>query len=100
MAFFEHNEPHNLSEDPFYQYAIFFHENVNGPTMAYILPVGIFLNIINNTAVLYVLIRSKSVAKQITPTLKLYYILIAVTDMIISIPLHFTTFSGIYSVIF
>ena len=95
MELFYHSTHNvNLSDDPIYKVAKSFNENINLPTLAYVLPIGVLLNFFNNSIVLLVFFKSKMVAKQITPTLKLYYLIIAMVDLSTSIPLHLTYFSG------
>lgn len=68
--------------------------NISSYIIAYFLPVAIIFSIINNLLVLVVFVLSKEVAKRITPSIRVYYIAMAISDISVCFPLQFTYFVG------
>ncbi len=63
-------------------------------TISYFLPFAIALSLINNVIIIGIFMKSKRVINNITKTMRIYYIAIAISDINISLPLHLTYFLG------
>lgn len=64
------------------------------PILAYFLPVGILLAVINNLLVLLIFISRKNVNRHIKPSIRVYYIATAIGDIIVCFPVLLFYFLG------
>ena len=64
------------------------------PIVAYFLPIGILLDIINNLLVLLIFGSRKNVNRHIKPSIRVYYIATAIGDIIVCFPVLLFYFLG------
>ena len=68
--------------------------NITSYIIAYFVPVATIFNFLNNFLVLVGFVLSKEVAKRITPSIRVYYLAMAISDISAGFPMQFTYFLG------
>ena len=64
------------------------------PILAYFLPIAVTLTIVNNSLVITIFLFSKDVSRRITPSIRVYYMITAIADILVCLPMHLTSFLG------
>ena len=75
---------------PLYSISMWIRNYIAGPISIYFLPVAVFVTIINNSLVLVIFLSSKDVARSLTPSIRVYYIATAISDIVVWLPVHLT----------
>ena len=75
---------------PLLSISMWIRNNIVGPISIYFLPIAVFFTIVNNSLVLVIFLTSKDVARSLTPSIRVYYIATAISDIVVWLPVHLT----------